>query len=188
MDVLSINKVKTKIVGTSKYESFFEYGLETAKDLRAAKRFGTARRYEGIIGILKVFNKNRDLKFNELNLDFLKRFERFHLSKPENTQNGVASYMRTINAIYNRGIKDDIIEREYYPFLKYQIRINPTEKRAIKVEYIKKILELDLPQGHPLFNYRNYFILSNMTMGMSYIDMVFLRIKRYSGRHNKIPT
>src|SRR5690606_33442506 len=131
----------------------------------------------GLIGILKVFNKQKDLKFNELNLDFLKRFERFHLSKTGNTQNGVASYMRTIKAIYNRGIKDDIIEREYYPFLKYQIRINPTEKRAIKVEYIKNILELELPKEHPLFNYRNYFILSYMTMGMSYIDMVFLRKK-----------
>lgn len=175
LDFLSMKQLKGKIVRKSKYESFFEYTLETAKDLRTAQRFGTARSYEGLVGILKVFNKQKDLKFNELNLDFLKRFERFHLSKEGNTQNGVASYMRTIKAIYNRGIKDDIIEREYYPFLKYQIKLNPTEKRAIKVEYIKKILELDLAKGHNLFNYRNYFILSYMTMGMSYIDMVFLK-------------
>lgn len=175
LDFLSMKQLKGKIVRKSKYESYFEYALETAKDLRAAQRFGTARSYEGLVGILKVFNKQKDLKFNELNLDFLKRFERFHLSKKGNTQNGVASYMRTIKAIYNRGIKDDIIEREYYPFLKYQIKLNPTEKRAIKVEYIKKILELDLAKGHTLFNYRNYFILSYMTMGMSYIDMVFLK-------------
>tara|TARA_R110002049_G_scaffold293517_1_gene478583 strand:- start:192 stop:1412 length:1221 start_codon:yes stop_codon:yes gene_type:complete len=175
LDFLSMKQLKAKIVRKSKYESFFEYALETAKDLRTAQRFGTARSYEGLVGILKVFNKQKDLKFNELNLDFLKRFERFHLSKKGNTQNGVASYMRTIKAIYNRGIKDDIIEREYYPFLKYQIKINPTEKRAIKVEYIKKILELNLSKDHTLFNYRNYFILSYMTMGMSYIDMVFLK-------------
>jgi len=175
LDFLSINQLKVKIVRKSKYESFFEYGLETAKDLKVAQRFGTARNYEGIIGILKVFNKQKDLKFNELNLDFLKRFERFHLSKVGNTQNGLASYLRTIKALYNRGIKDDIIEREYYPFLKYQIKTNPTEKRAIKVEYIKKILELDLDKEHSLFHYRNYFLLSYMTMGMSYIDMVFLK-------------
>lgn len=141
----------------------------------AAQRFGTARNYEGIVGILKVFNKQKDLKFNELNLDFLKRFERFHLSKPGNTQNGLASYMRTIKAIYNRGIKDDIIERVHYPFLKYQIKTNPTEKRAIKLESIKKILELNLDKGHSLFHFRNYFLLSYMTMGMSFIDMAFLR-------------
>mgnify|MGYP003676184491 CR=1 FL=1 len=83
--------------------------------------------------------------------------------------------MRTIKAIYNKGIKEDIIERENYPFYKYQIKTNPTEKRAIKVEHIKKILELDLINEHSLFHYRNYFLLSYMTMGMSYIDMAFLK-------------
>ncbi|WP_425222364.1 tyrosine-type recombinase/integrase [Psychroserpens sp.] len=175
LDFLTINQLKNKIVKKSKHESFFQYGLEVAEELKVSQRFGTARNYEGVIGILKVFNKNKDLKFNELNLDFLKRFERFHLSKPGNTQNGLASYMRTIKAIYNRGIKDDIIEREYYPFLKYQIKTNPTEKRAINVEHIKKILDLNLYKEHSLFHYRNYFLLSYMAMGMSYIDMVFLK-------------
>ena len=149
--------------------------MDKAKELRVAQRFGTARNYEGVLNILKVFNKNRDVKFNELNHDFLKRFEQFHLSKPGNSRNGLASYMRTIKAIYNKGIKDDIIERDSYPFHKYQIKINPTEKRAINVEYIKKILDLDLKKEHSLFHYRNYFLLSYMTMGMSYIDMAFLR-------------
>lgn len=175
LDFLSVKQLKDKIVKKTKYESFFEYGLDKAKELRVAQRFGTARNYEGVLNILKVFNKNRDVKFNELNHDFLKRFEQFHLSKPGNSRNGLASYMRTIKAIYNKGIKDDIIERDSYPFHKYQIKINPTEKRAINVEYIKKILDLDLKKEHSLFHYRNYFLLSYMTMGMSYIDMAFLR-------------
>lgn len=175
LDFLSIKQLKDKIVRKSKYESFFEYGLSKAKELRVSQRFGTARNYEGVISILKVFTKEKDLKINELNHNFLERFERFHLSKPGNRQNGLASYMRTIKAIYNKGIKDGIIEREYYPFYNYQIRTIPTEKRAIKVEYIKRILELDLNKENSLFHYRNYFLLSYMTMGMSYIDMAFLR-------------
>lgn len=131
LDFLSVTQLKNKIVRKSKYESFFEYGLDKAKELREAQRFGTARNYEGVLSILKTFMKNKNLKFNEVNHDFLKRFEQFHLSKPGNSQNGLASYMRTIKAIYNRGIKEDIIEREYYPFYKYQIKTNPTEKRAI---------------------------------------------------------
>ncbi len=175
LDFLSVTQLKDKIVSKSKYDSFFAYGLAKAKELRVSKRFGTARNYQGVLNILKVFNKEKDLKFNELNLNFLERFDRFHLSKPGNTQNGLASYMRTIKAIYNKGIKDGIIEREYYPFHNYQIRTVPTEKRAIKVEYIKRILKLDLNEENSLFHYRNYFLLSYMTMGMSYIDMAFLK-------------
>ena len=172
---LSVKQLKDKINRKSKYESFFCFGLNQAKELRIAKRFGTARSYEGVINILKVFNQQKDLKFNELNHDFLERFEQFHLSKSSNSRNGLASYMRTIKAIYNKGIKEDLVEREYYPFHKYQIKTNPTEKRAIKVNYIKKILELDFDQDHSMFHYRNYFLLSYMTMGMTFIDMAFLR-------------
>ena len=175
LDFLSVTQLKDKIVSKSKYDSFFVYGLAKAKELRESKRFGTARNYEGVLNILKVFNKGKDLKFNELNLNFLERFDRFHLSKQGNTQNGLASYMRTIKAIYNKGIKDGVIERENYPFHNYQIRTVPTEKRAIKVVYIKRILELDFEEDNSLFNYRNYFLLSYMTMGMSFIDMAFLQ-------------
>jgi len=175
LDFLSVTQLKDKIVSKSKYDSFFAYGLAKAKELRDSKRFGTARNYEGVLNILKVFNKGKDLKFNELNLNFLERFEQFHLSKQGNSKNGLASYMRTIKAIYNKGIKDDIIEKEYYPFFKYQIRTVPTEKRAIKIDYIKGILELDFEEDNSLFNYRNYFLLSYMTMGMSFIDMAFLQ-------------
>ena len=175
LDFLSVTQLKNKIVNKSKYDSFFVYGLAKAQELRESKRFGTARNYEGVLNILKVFNKGKNLKFNELNLSFLERFDRFHLSKPGNTLNGLASYMRTIKAIYNKGIKDGIIEREHYPFQNYQIRTVPTEKRAIKVEYIKKILELNFEENNSLFNYRNYFLLSYLTMGMSFIDMAFLQ-------------
>ncbi len=175
LDFLSVTQLKDKIVSKSKYNSFFVYGMAKATELRESKRFGTARNYEGVLNILKVFNKGKDLKFNELNLSFLEHFEQFHLSKQGNSKNGLASYMRTIKAIYNRGIKDDIIEREHYPFLKYQIRTVPTEKRAIKVDYIKRILEIDFEEDNSLFNYRNYFLLSYMTMGMSFIDMAFLQ-------------
>ncbi|HDZ04669.1 hypothetical protein LCGC14_0354370 [marine sediment metagenome] len=175
LDFLSVTQLKNKIVNKSKYDSFFVYGLAKAQELRESKRFGTARNYEGVLNILKVFNNGKNLKFNELNLSFLERFDRFHLSKPGNTQNGLASYMRTIKAIYNKGIKDGIIEREHYPFQNYQIRTVPTEKRAIKVEYIKKILELNFEENNSLFNYRNYFLLSYLTMGMSFIDMAFLQ-------------
>ncbi len=81
LDFLSIKQLKDKIVRKSKYESFFEYGLSKAKELRVSQRFGTARNYEGVLSILKVFTKEKDLKINELNHNFLERFERFLFQK-----------------------------------------------------------------------------------------------------------
>ena len=70
LELISIKQVKDKIVRTSKYESFFEFGFGLAEDLKKAQRYGTARNYIGVLGTFKTYNNNKDLKFNELNYDF----------------------------------------------------------------------------------------------------------------------
>lgn len=175
LDRLTAKDIADKIVNRKRLNSFYEFGLKKAEELKKEKRIGTSRNYSGIIGRLKGFTSNRDLKFNELNLEFLKRFERHHLSKPGNSVNGIASYMRTIKAIYNKGIKEGMVDESLYPFKYYTIKTKPTEKRAIKIESIKKILEMKTEIGSKHFHYRNYFVLSYLMLGMSFIDMAFLR-------------
>jgi hypothetical protein len=75
LEFLSIKQVKDKIVRTSKYESFFEFGYGLAEDLKKSQRYGTARSYIGTLGTFKTYNNNKDLKFNELNYDFLLKNE-----------------------------------------------------------------------------------------------------------------
>ncbi len=107
LSYLSLVQVKARIVGKGKYRSFFELAADLELDLRNSNRIGTADSYKHAVGALKNFTNKRDVKINEVNYDFLKRFETFHLSKESNTLNGLASYMRTIRAIYN-GYKGEV--------------------------------------------------------------------------------
>tara|TARA_R110000868_G_scaffold1836_1_gene14456 strand:+ start:92 stop:907 length:816 start_codon:yes stop_codon:yes gene_type:complete len=125
---------------------------------------------------MMAFAKTKDIKFNEVNYGFQIRFEKFHLKKEGNNLNGLAAYLRTIRAIYNKGIKDGCIEKEAYPFAKYKIKTTPTRKRAIDISYIQKILLLDLNKEHELFHTRNYFLISFMLFGMTFMDMAFLKL------------
>ncbi len=176
LEFSSIKQVKDKIVRTSKYESFFEFGYGLAEDLKKAHRYGTARNYIGVLGTLKTYNNNKDLKFNELNYDFLVKYESKYLSKG-NSLNGLASNLRTIKAIYNKAIKAGLVKKEAYPFTNYKIRTIPTKKRAIDLESIKKILTLELDNSTALFHYRNYFLASYMMYGISFMDMAFLKLE-----------
>lgn len=177
LDYMSINQVRERISRKKNFDSFLAFGDEKVEELNASQRFGTARSYAGLIGILRVFSKGRDIRFNEINYDFLRKFEQFHLSKEGNTQNGVASYMRVLKAIYNKGIKEGYIEREAYPFFHYKIRMTPTAKRALDAESLSKIMVLKVERGTKLFHYRNYFLISYMLYGMSFVDMCFLKIE-----------
>ncbi|VAV85355.1 hypothetical protein MNBD_BACTEROID02-1022, partial [hydrothermal vent metagenome] len=169
LNFMSIKDVKEKINRTSTYDSFLNFGYSLVDEMKQSQRYGNARSYYGVLGILKNYNKGKDLKFNELNYEYLTKFERHHLSNG-NSYNGFASYMRTIRAIYNKGIKEGFVEKEAYPFLLYKIKTRPTEKRAIDIALIKRILRLDLKVNHELFNYRNYFIASFMLYGISFMD------------------
>ncbi|MGA9238638.1 phage integrase SAM-like domain-containing protein [Robiginitalea sp.] len=129
----------------SSYDSFFTFGEMVVEDLKAEHRCGTARHYKGILSVLRTFTRGKDLKFNVLTYDFLKRFERQHLARG-NSWNGLSTYLRGIRALYNKGIKAGLIEKEAYPFAYYSIRQIPTEKRALSAADLRKILELEISQ------------------------------------------
>lgn len=130
-----------------------------AEDLKKSQRYGTARSYKGILGAFKTCNNNNDLKFNELNYNFLLKYESQYLSKG-NSINGLASNLRTIKAIYNKAIRAGLVKKEAYPFTNYRIRTIPTKKRAIDLKAIKKKVALSLDSSSALFHYRNYFLAS----------------------------
>jgi hypothetical protein len=92
--------------------------------------------------VLRKFNKGKDISFPKLNYTFLTRFEHDHLKKG-NALNGLAVFMRTIRAIYNQAIKSGLAEQELYPFKNYEIKSIKTRKRAISIEAIRAIQQLE---------------------------------------------
>ncbi|WP_142784680.1 tyrosine-type recombinase/integrase [Changchengzhania lutea] len=176
LNYLSISQIKNKITKKVTVNSFFEYSNSIIEDLKKVERYGNANSYYAITKILKKFNNENDLKFNEVNYEFLKKFEQFHYSRGNST-NGLAVYMKTIRAIYNKAIKSGLVSKESYPFVNYKIKTTPTEKRALDINSIKSIMLLKLDKSDNLFHFRNYFLASYMLYGVSFIDMAFLKLE-----------
>ncbi len=175
LDGLSINDLKHTLTKTSNSISFFEYGQRLIDEMKEANRFGNAQTYIGALGALKNFHKKERLRFEEMTYAYLKRFETAHLKKG-NSINGLSTYMRTFRAIYNKAIHQELVSADSYPFRKYKIKTQPTAKRAISKDKIKRILDLKLEPDSPLFHSRNYFLCSYLMNGISFIDMAFLKI------------
>ena len=176
LNYLSILQLKSKIVKTASFDSFFEFSKSIVLDLKKAERFGNANTYYAVIKVLEKFTGGHDIKFNEINYDFLKKFESWHFSRG-NSVNGLSAYMRTIKAILNRAIKADVISLDAYPFTHYRIKTTPTEKRALDIKSIKSIMLLELEETNSLFHFRNYFLASYMLYGVSFMDLAFLKVE-----------
>jgi integrase/recombinase XerD len=119
-----------------------------------------------------------EIRFESINHSFLKGFETWNL-KRENSINTLSVYFRAVRTIFNRAIKEGIIERESYPFGRgqYMISSSPTKKRAISREAIRAIENLELPENSSLWHARNYFLFSFKTRGMNFIDLAHLKVR-----------
>jgi len=155
--------------------SFYDYMQKLINNMKAINRIGNARSYENALTALKNFRGKESLSFIQLNYSFLLQFENHHYAKGNKT-NGLAVYMRSIRAVYNQAIKDGIVERELYPFSNYTIKTQKTRKRAISIEAISKIKNLEFNSQHPLFHARNYFLFSFFTRGMPFADIARLKV------------
>jgi site-specific recombinase XerD len=173
---LTLAQVKEYLSPSHATGTVYSYTEHLITDLIKANRIGTARTYKCVLGIIKAFTNNHDLSFNALNGDFLKRLEIWHLSKEGNGLNSLSVYMRTLRAIYNKAIADGVAEKEAYPFDHYTIRSSKARKRAIRLDAIKKIVELELPIGLTLGYHRNVFLMSFYLQGMPFADLARLRL------------
>jgi len=176
LETLSVKDVKHKIDKKSSSGSFYEFAMNEIKELIKANRLGTARSYKGVVSVLKTFHPGKDLLFREITYNFLVRLETHHRANG-NQLNGLAVYMRTIRALYNKGIKAGVAEEKRYPFNDYKIKTVPTQKRALDWEFLKKIIDLRIQPDEPFFKVRNYFLASYMMYGMNFKDMAYLEKK-----------
>lgn len=173
---LTLAQVKAKLCPSADEGLVYPYIEQLVVDLIKAKRVGTARSYKCVFGIIKAFTKDHDFGFGALNLDFLKRLEVWHLNKDGNGLNSLAVYMRTIRAIYNKAVAEGLADKETNPFESYRIRTTKPRKRAITLEAIKKIIELDLTKTPGLEYYRQVFLMSFYLQGMPFADLARLQV------------
>ena len=173
LETLTITELVKILSNTGDKSDFFAFADDVIASLKEAKRIGTMNAYTDAVNAVENFHGSRSLSFKQITFDFLKKMETAHLAKG-NRLNGLAAYFRSIRAIFNLAIKAEIIEEKYYPFKKYTIRTEKTQKRAISSELLNKIVTLKIDPSHPCFDARNKFLISYMLYGMNFYDLALL--------------
>lgn len=116
------------------------------------------------------------MAFDHITPEFLEKYEAW-LRSNGGTGGGIGVKMRRIRAIFNTAIKRGRIKEELYPFKVYKVsklKFNGI-KKALKLEEIHNIAELDLDQNPALIDTCNYFLFSFYTRGMNFADMMTLK-------------
>lgn len=154
------------------------YGDIVINRYKMAKRFGMVKSFEDAIGMVLKFHGSNDLLISDISEIFLEDLEADYIGDGKKL-NGLGVRLRAIRRIYNLAIKDKDTEltAENYPFGHggYSIKTEKSKKRAVKLDVIQKIRELNYIEGSSLWHHRNYFLFMFNMRGMNLIDLAFLR-------------
>lgn len=172
----SIEKFKGLVTDTSQKgskDTFETFSNKLIEQMMEVNRVGNALIYRTAVNRL-ISYCGKDIAFTEINYKLLNEFNH-HLITSGLKQNSISNYFRTIRAIYNKALKEKIIDRSLYPFHDISIKSEKTAKRAVLKEDIVKLLEIPLPRDSSSWRALNYFVLSFYLRGISFTDLAYLK-------------
>ena len=132
---------------------------------------------------LKLFSPK--LSFPDVNVDFLKSYEKWLLSKDKSITT-VSIYIRSLRSILNIAIADGAINKELnYPFgkRKYQIPASRNIKKALTLDEIGKIFRYEAIAGSWWEKARDFFIFSYLGNGINVKDISLLKFRNTDGEY-----
>lgn len=154
----------------------YEHFQDVIARMKQSNRLGNAKSYHDTCTSLFKFHPDKNLTFRGLNVSLIEKYEAY-LRGRNNQDSGIAFKMRALRALYNSAIRNEIVNKDYYPFDKYKISKlkGKGAKRALTRDEVKRIIDADLSYRPDLINAQNYFVFSYFVRGINWIDMLKLK-------------
>lgn len=162
---------KTKRV---KPKTVHELFCEQIQRLADEDRRGYMLSVKQVLNSLLSFNKHLDICFSDIDISFLRRYETW-LRKQGLAENTIGIRFRTLRAIYNIAIEENITDSETYPFKKYKVAKlqEETAKRSLTKEDIERILAYKSSNRYMRFPI-DIFAFTYYCGGINFIDIANL--------------
>ena len=166
-------KAKTGAFPEFAADGFVAFARSHIRQLKQVGKERTAERYATVLKSFMRFVGEHDLPFEAVDADLMAAYE-IHLKARGICPNTSSYYMRGLRAIYNRAVEKGLT-LQTYPFKHVYTGIDKTVKRAVSLQIIRRLRDLDL-SACPMMDFaRDIFLFSFYTRGMSFIDMAYLR-------------
>ena len=140
--------------------------------LKALGKERTPETYAATLRSFRRFRQGRDLMFHEMDSDMMQAYESYLRSNGVRP-NTTSFYMRILRAVYNRAVEKDLTVQRH-PFRHVYTGVDKTVKRAVPLQTVRRIREMDLSDSSTLAFARDVFLFSFYTRGMSFIDIAYL--------------
>ncbi len=166
VEKVCVNRVNRKTVG-----DLFKAHINS---LTSSGRKSYALSIKQLYNSLIEFNGHLDIPFAEMDIVWLRRYEAF-LRRKGLAENTIGIRFRTLRAIYNLAMEENIADSENYPFKKYKVaRLHEeTAKRSLSKDDIDRILAYKSTNRYMRFLI-DIFAFTYYCGGINFIDIANL--------------
>ena len=152
--------------------SFFSFMNEQKELLLQNGQFKTAVSYSCTLNSFFNFRRGKDLGIEEVTSELIQSYQSW-LKQRGVVANTSSFYMRVLRAVYNKAVKKNLTMQQH-PFEEVYTGIDKTQKRALTIEALRLLRNLDLSHKKKLAYARDLFMFSFYTRGMAFVDMAHL--------------
>lgn len=147
---------------------------ELIKQLKDEDRRGYMLSVKQVYNSLLKFNKHLDIYFSDIDILFLRQYETW-LRKQRLAENTIGIRFRTLRAVYNLAIEQNLVKAENYPFKKYKVSHlqEETVKRSLSKQDIERILAYKSTNRYICFTI-DLFAFTYYCGGINFIDIANL--------------
>lgn len=173
---LTANQIKSEIYSSAKYSTFFEVADDFLDELELNKKMARLSSDKARVNQVFNFYKSRQLTFQEIDEQFLRRFKSFLRTKKNLSERSIVNNLVVIRTIYNRAIKLGVVDRKLYPFGSDKIRIKFPESEKIGLTK-EEIIEFELLENltNNEAHARNVWLFSFYFAGIRVADILKIR-------------
>ena len=172
----SAAQIKKDILLLNSDKNFFDIADAHLEEIKANNKFGRLTVDKAYIGHIATFVKSRQLSFQDLDENFLRKYMNFLKNSKKLSERTIVNHLVLIRLLFNKAIRQGLIDRKFYPFGKDKIKIKYPETRKIgltiqEIQSIEKLTELTDEEYHA----RNIWLFSFYLAGIRVSDVLKIR-------------
>ena len=163
-----------KVKDPTQAQTVGEVFMAQIASLKKQRRTGYALSHLEVFNSLIKFNGHLDIYFSDITTTWLKNYEVW-LRTTGVSENTIGRRFRTLRAVFNVAIEQNIVKEQYYPFKSYKVSKlqKATAKRAITKDDITKIVAYKSDNSYAILAI-DLFVFSYLTGGINFVDMAYM--------------
>ena len=170
----TVSSLAEKVYSPQQAKTVNELFKSSIDKLKIARRGGYALSVQQVYNSLLEYNTHLDIYFSDIDVVWLKQYELYLRSK-ELSDNTIAIRFRTLRAIYNIAIEENIVKADHYPFKNYKVSklSKETPKRSITKSDVEAIIGYTTKHEYTIFAI-DLFLFTYLMGGINFVDIAYL--------------